>query len=95
MGRRQQRQSGVLVLQMLAGLVVVVAFAGAQARRLDPFGPLYLLANASSTGLLAAVALSEGQYGFVLTNGFWAAISTVGLVRSARATTEDGRAEVG
>lgn len=66
---------------IITGVIVVIAFAGAQLHRLDPQGVPYLVANAGSTCVLAAVALIEAQYGFVLTNGFWAAISTLGLAR--------------
>jgi hypothetical protein len=51
----------------------------------------YLLANAASTGVLAVIAVIEVQPGFVLTNGVWAALSAVGLVRLARG--ERGSAE--
>lgn len=74
----------MLALQLVAGAVVVAAFAGVQLRLLDPHRLPYLLANVVSTGVLAAVAVHEAQWGFVLTNGFWAAISAVGLVQLAR-----------
>lgn len=73
----------MLVAQLIAGSVVVVAFAGVQVNLLDPFRAPYLVANVTSTGVLAGLAFIEAQYGFVLTNGVWAAISAVGLVRLA------------
>lgn len=75
----------MLALQLAAGVVVVLAYAGVQCGRVDPYGLPHLLANVASTGLLAAVALAEAQYGFVMTNGVWAAVSTLGLVRCRRA----------
>jgi hypothetical protein len=70
-------------LQIAAGVIVVSAFAASQLRFMDPFRFPYLVMNFVGTGVLAAVALSLEQFGFVLTNGVWAVVSLLGLLRLA------------
>jgi hypothetical protein len=70
-------------LQIAAGVIVVSAFAASQLRLMDPFRFPYLAMNFVGTGVLAAVALSLEQFGFVLTNGVWAVVSLLGLLRLA------------
>jgi hypothetical protein len=72
-------------IQIVAGIVVVTAFAGLQLKLLDPFRFPYLVMNFAGTGVLAAVAVSLEQFGFVLTNGVWSLVSLLGLLRLARA----------
>jgi hypothetical protein len=68
-------------LSIAAGIVVVAAYAGVQLRALDPFRVPNLVLNFAGTGVLAVVAARAGQYGFVLTNGFWSLISLAALLR--------------
>jgi hypothetical protein len=70
-------------IQIAAGVLVVSAFAGLQLKLLDPYRAMYLVLNLIGTAVLTAVALSGEQFGFVLTNGVWAVVSLLGLVRVA------------
>jgi hypothetical protein len=69
------------VIQLVAGALVVGAFAGLQFRRLDPHRVTYLLLNLLGTAVLTVIAVRGEQFGFVLTNGVWAGVSLVGLLR--------------
>ena len=69
------------VVQIIAGGLVVAAFAGLQLKRLDPYRLPYLVLNLIGTAVLTVVALRGRQLGFVLTNGVWACVSLQGLFR--------------
>lgn len=71
-------------IQLVAGALVVLGFAGLQFKRLDPFRIPYLALNFIGTAGLTAVALHIRQFGFVFTNGVWAGVSLLGLVRLLR-----------
>jgi hypothetical protein len=68
-------------IQVVAGVLVVAAFAGLQLKRLDPYRVPYLVLNLIGTVVLTVVALRSRQFGFVLTNGVWAGVSLLGLMR--------------
>jgi tetrahydromethanopterin S-methyltransferase subunit H len=68
--------------QLTAGAIVVAAYAAVQMRLIDPLRPLNLVANFAGTAVLATVAVIHQQWGFVLTNGFWALISLWSLTRN-------------
>lgn len=64
-------------------MLVVAAFALHQLKRLSPYRLPYLALNFVGTAVLTGVAISGNQLGFVLTNGVWAAVSLVALLRLA------------
>lgn len=68
-------------IQIAAGALVVGAFAGLQYKVLSPYRFAYLALNFAGTAVLTVFAVIEAQYGFILTNGVWAAVSLVGLLR--------------
>ena len=74
-------RSMLTALQLAAAVLVLGAFAWSQLGDLDPAGPLYLWLNAIGTAVLAALALQAQQWGFVLLEGAWAAISLAGIAR--------------
>jgi len=80
------------LLQIAGALVVLVAFAASQAGRLDARSVPYLVANVVGAGLLAALALVGRDWGFVLLEGVWAAVSAASLVRrvAVRSAAESG-----
>jgi hypothetical protein len=73
-------------VQIFGALLILVAFAGAQARRMETDSRLYLLLNLWGSALLTVLAAIEGQLGFLLLEGVWVLVSIWGLNRVLRGT---------
>jgi hypothetical protein len=67
------------VLQILGALAVLGAFIAVQAGWLMPRSYPSLILNLAGSGLLAVLALIGGQWGFLLLEASWAAVSAAGL----------------
>ncbi|HMQ26894.1 MAG TPA: hypothetical protein PKA98_12965, partial [Acidimicrobiales bacterium] len=67
-------------VQIAGALLVLAAFAAAQVGRWSTESTPYLVTNLVGAGILAASALVNAQWGFVLLNATWATVATVGLV---------------
>lgn len=75
----------MIQLVAFAGAMFVLgAFAAANRRTARADDPLIALANLIGSLLLAYVAIVEEQWGFLLLEGAWAAISVRGLVVRTR-----------
>ncbi len=68
-------------VQIVGALLVLGAFALAQAGRWSPETPAYLVVNLVGAATLALSALVAAQWGFVLLNTTWALVAAVGLIR--------------
>lgn len=73
------------LLQMTGALLVLAGFALAQTGRLDPASRGYLLLNLAGSLVLAIVAYRGAQWGFLVLEASWAAVSGGGLLRRRRA----------
>ena len=71
------------VVQIGGALLVLAAFALAQARVLTPQARSYLVLNLVGASVLAVDAYVERQWGFLLLEGVWAVIAGSGLARPA------------
>jgi hypothetical protein len=74
------------VVQIGGALLVLAAFALAQARVLSVLTPQarsYLVLNLVGASVLAVDAYVERQWGFLLLEGVWAVIAAWGLARPA------------
>jgi hypothetical protein len=72
-----------LVFQLVGSLAVLAGFGASQFGWLDPKSVPYLVVNAVGSGILAADAVYEAQWGFLLLEGAWAVVSLTGLVKVA------------
>lgn len=62
-------------IQVIGALVILAAFAASQLGELKTDSRLYLLLNLVGSAVLTVLAVIEGQIGFILLEGVWAAVS--------------------
>jgi hypothetical protein len=72
------------VVQVAGALLILAAYAAAQAGRLDPHSIVYLVLNLVGSVVLAVLAAVETQYGFLLLEVAWAIVSLWSLVQVMR-----------
>lgn len=80
----------VQIVGIVFALGIVAAFAALQFGLANPHDSGYLVANLVCAGVLTAIAVTSGQYGFVISNGFWTVVAAVGLWRVARRKAPGG-----
>jgi hypothetical protein len=73
------------VVQVVGALLILAAFAAAQFGWLDTHSRLYLVLNLVGSAILAVLAWSDEQWGFLLLEGVWALVSGWSLLRVAPA----------
>lgn len=78
------------VIQIVGAVLILAAYVAAQMERLDPQSRLYLVLNLVGSIILAVLAASGAQWGFLLLEGAWAIVSLWGLVALSR-RPGDGR----
>jgi hypothetical protein len=71
------------LVQLLASLLVLAAFLGGQRGALHPTSRAYLALNLAGSTVLALLAALGAQWGFLLLESVWAAVSAAGLFRHA------------
>jgi hypothetical protein len=69
------------VVQIVGALLILAAFTAVQLERMRPDSRLYLALNLVGSAILAVLAVSAQQWGFVLLEGVWAIVSAWGLFR--------------
>jgi hypothetical protein len=74
------------VVQVIGAALILAAYIAAQLERLDPRSRLYLGLNLAGSLILAVLAATGSQWGFLLLEFAWAIVSFWGLVSSARLT---------
>jgi hypothetical protein len=72
------------VVQVVGALLILSAFAAVQFERMRPDSRLCLALNLVGSVILAVLALSSSQWGFVLLETVWAIVSAWGLVEASR-----------
>jgi membrane-bound ClpP family serine protease len=77
------------VIQVLGALLILTAFAAVQFERMQPSSRLYLALNLAGSAILAVLAFTSSQWGFVLLEGVWAIVSGWGLLVALRAQSPD------
>ena len=72
------------VIQVVGALMILAGFAGTQLGRLRADSFLYLVLNLVGSVVLTVLAVDERQWGFVLLESVWAAVSLWSLTRVLR-----------
>lgn len=73
------------LVQLVASIVVLVAFVAAQRGRLSATSRAYLALNLAGSAALAVLAVRAGHWGFLLLESVWALVSAWGLICVAAA----------
>jgi hypothetical protein len=69
------------IFQVSGSLLILVGFILVQLGLVDTQSRFYLALNAVGSAVLAENALTGHQWGFLLLEGVWAAVSLVGMLR--------------
>jgi hypothetical protein len=69
------------VLQIAGAVAILIPFVAVQLGRLKPEAPTYLWFNLVGSVTLAALALHDHDWGFLLLEGVWAIVAAGALVR--------------
>ena len=72
------------LVQVVGAVLILVAFAAAQFGALDQHSRAYLVLNFVGSLILAFLAWHERQWGFLLLETVWAAVSCWGLLVTLR-----------
>jgi hypothetical protein len=72
------------VISMIGALLILVAYAGSQAGRIDRRSTSYNALNLVGSALLAWVAIVNRQAGFIVLESLWALLSIQPLLASMR-----------
>ena len=70
-----------LALEFVGAIGILVPFALLQRRVWSPRDLAYLALNLVGSAILTAVAIVDGQYGFVLVQAAWTLVAAAGLGR--------------
>jgi hypothetical protein len=72
------------IVQIVGALLILAAFTAVQLERMRSDSRLYLALNLAGSAILAVLAVSAQQWGFVLLEGVWAIVSAWGLIAALR-----------
>lgn len=72
------------LVQVIGALLILSAFVAAQLGSMDPHSRAYLSLNLVGSLVLTVLAWHEQQWGFLMLEAVWAAVSLWGLVQVLR-----------
>src|SRR3954470_10314655 len=73
------------VVQVIGALMILTAYAAAQTGRWSTDTPLYLWLNLVGSVILAVLAATSRNWGFLLLEGVWAIVTAASLLKRRRA----------
>ena len=80
-----QISAGHQILQLCGALLILLAYAGHQLDWMDAWGWKYNVLNGAGSAILGVYAVwPRPQYGFIVLEFAWVAISLYGLARAMR-----------
>lgn len=74
----------LVALQIVGALLILAPFTAQQLGKLTAESAAYLWPNLVGSGALAILAVLNGQWGFVLLEGVWAAVTARSLLSGSR-----------
>jgi hypothetical protein len=74
------------VIQVIGALMILVAYAAAQTGRWSTDNLAYLWLNFWGSLILAVLAATSNNWGFLLLEGVWAIVTAGSLIKRRRAT---------
>jgi hypothetical protein len=72
------------VIQVVGALMILVAYGAAQAGRWATDQPAYLWLNLVGSVILAVLAATSANWGFLLLEGVWAIVTAASLIKRRR-----------
>ena len=72
------------VVQVIGALMILIAYAAAQTGRWSTDAPAYLWLNEIGSLILAVLAATSKNWGFLLLEGVWAIVTAWSLIRRRR-----------
>ena len=75
------------LVQIAGSLLILVPFVLVQMKRIRPDSPNYIWLNLVGSTVLALDAWHGHQWGFLLLDGTWAAVSLLSLIRRGSAVS--------
>ena len=73
----------LVILQIIGALLILAPFVAQQFGKLNTDEPAYLWPNLIGSGALATLAALNSQWGFLLLEGVWAAVTIRSILRPA------------
>lgn len=77
------------VISVVGALAILAAYAANQMRLIGPSNLSYSVLNFAGSVVLTVIAVVEVQWGFILLEGVWAAVSLWGIFSVARSAGDD------
>jgi hypothetical protein len=74
------------VIQVIGAVMILIAYAAAQAGRWSTDSLIYLILNLIGSAVLAVLAAASKNWGFLLLEGVWAIVTAASLLNRRRKT---------
>jgi hypothetical protein len=80
------------IVQVAGALLILIPFTAAQFDRMSPHAPSYLVLNLAGSLILTVLAALDSDWGFLLLEAVWAAVSAWSLAQLLRGRPRAGAA---